>query len=245
MVKDSNETSTPSTRDAKPHTTHAVAASEPGVSSSEPKNHTAAHRQTPSDAGDSPFKIALKGFASVVSFIAAVVVLAVLINMFLFQSYYVDGTSMTPTLQNNNRLIINKIPKTIADITGHPYIPKRGDIIVFNSSLIGPDGQPEQLIKRVIGLPGERVVVKNGVITVFNKTHPKGFNVNQALGLHLAAAAGNVNEVVPKNQFFVCGDNRGLGGSYDSRFGLGTVPSNNIIGQMVLRVYPLNEVHLF
>ncbi|HEV2412566.1 MAG TPA: signal peptidase I [Candidatus Saccharimonadales bacterium] len=196
-------------------------------------------------SNQSPMMVALKGFASVVSFIAAVVVLAVLINVFLFQSYYVDGTSMMPTLQNNNRLIINKIPKTIADITGHPYIPKRGDIIVFNSSLIGPSGSPEQLIKRVIGLPGERVVVKNGVVTVFNKQNPKGFNVNQAIGLHLAPSAGSVNEVVPKDQFFVCGDNRALGGSYDSRFGLGTVPSSQIIGQMVLRVYPLNEVHFF
>lgn len=213
------------------------------------QNDTQSHNVDSQPAGaakpQSTFMIALRSFLSFAGFVVAVVVLAVLINMYLFQSYYVDGTSMTPTLQSNDRLIIDKIPKTIADITGKPLIPKRGSIMVFNSPLIGADGKPEQLIKRIIGLPGERVVVSNGVITIYNKQNPKGFNVDKALGLHLAPSYGDVDEVVPKNQFFVCGDNRGPDGSYDSRVGLGTIPSNQLVGQLLVRVLPLNKAKLF
>jgi signal peptidase I len=186
----------------------------------------------------------LKGFLSFFGFVVSVVVLASLINMFIFQSYYVDGTSMTPTLQPNDRLIIDKVPRTWAKITGSSYTPKRGEVVVFNSNLTGPDGGREQLIKRVVGLPGERVVVKDDHVTIYNAMHPKGFDADKELNLHLAGTFGVNDVTVPKGQVFVFGDNRGPGGSYDSRE-LGTIPTKDLVGQLAMRIIPLNHAKLF
>lgn len=186
----------------------------------------------------------LKGFLSFFSFVLSVVLLATLINMFIFQSYYVDGTSMTPNLQPNDRLIINKIPRTTAKITHGHFTPKRGEIIVFNSNLIGTNGQREQLIKRVIGLPGDRVVVKDDHITIYDAQHPNGFDPDKQLGLHLDGTFGVTDEVVPANHIFVFGDNRGPGGSYDSRE-LGAIPTDDLVGELVMRIVPLNHAKFF
>ena len=97
---------------------------------------------------------ALKDLLSTVSILIAALVVAILMINFVFRSYQVDGPSMEPTLENNDKLIIWKVPRTWSDITGHSYIPKRGDIIVFSESGLARFGQQntKQLIKRVIGL---------------------------------------------------------------------------------------------
>lgn len=187
----------------------------------------------------------LKGLASFGSFVVSIILLAVAINMFVFQSYYVDGTSMTPTLQPNDRLIINKLPKTWANLRGKDFNPKRGNIIVFNSPYVSSNGTPEQLIKRVIGLPGDRVVINNGIITVYNTQHPEGFNPDEQEKLTLAPTDGNVDVVVPQGEIFVCGDNRVPGGSLDSRSDLGTVGEDKIVGELSLRIFPLNKMARF
>ncbi len=186
---------------------------------------------------------------NVLSFVAVVVVafiIAALLTMTVFQQYQVDGSSMRTTLQNGNRLIVDKVPRTWARITGHPYIPKRGDIIVFiENGLYGlNDSGSDQLIKRVIGLPGDRVVIKNGYVTIFDKAHPNGFRPDKTLpyGKVIPYTSGNIDLVVPANEVFVMGDNRG--DSLDSRI-FGPVPVNNIIGQLVVRIYPLSEVSRF
>lgn len=153
---------------------------------------------------------------------------------------------MQTTLQTGNRLIVYKVPRTWARITGHPYIPKRGDIIVFtenNLHSLSETGST-QLIKRVIGLPGDRVVVKNGVLTIYNKQHPKGFRPDATLpyGKVIGQTAGNIDITVPPNNVFVCGDNRP--DSLDSRI-FGPVPVKYIIGQLILRITPLNEIEKF
>jgi len=183
---------------------------------------------------------------SVLSFafvVAIALIIAALLTMFVFQQYQVDGSSMRTTLQNGNRLIVNKVPRTWARITGHPYIPKRGDIIVFvENGLYGlNDSGSDQLIKRVIGLPGERIVIKNGYATIYNKAHPKGFRPDATLpyGKVIPYTSDNLDLVIPKNEVFVMGDNRG--DSLDSRI-FGPVPVSNIIGQLVVRIYPVSEV---
>lgn len=176
---------------------------------------------------------------------------------FLIQSYQVDGQSMAPTLQNNDRLIVNKLPLTIAKFTKHPYSPNRGDIIIFNQSgldfLGGGDtslnqsiqnSPPKQLIKRVIGLPGERVVVSGGKITVFNKTSPEGFNPDK-IGLYTIAAPttpGSVDYSLNSDQFFVSGDNRT--NSEDSRY-FGPITKDKILAKLVFRILPINKAHAF
>lgn len=164
---------------------------------------------------------------------------------FLIQSYQVEGQSMVPTLQNNDRLIVNKLPRSIAHLTKHPYVPHRGDIIVFNQS--GLDFNPKiqkQLIKRVIGLPGERIVINGGAITVYNQAHPEGFNPDKA-GLYQISSPqtpGNVNITLKSDQIFVAGDNRT--NSEDSRY-FGPITIDKISGKLVLRILPLNKTNAF
>ena len=189
--------------------------------------------------------------ADFVSTLLAVVValgLALCLIAFVFQSYQVDGPSMENTLQNNDRLIVWKVPRTIAHITGHAYVPNRGDIIIFNENNLAQFGQTDvkQLVKRVVGLPGDRVVVANGVITIYNGQHPNGFDPDKTLPYGqehpLPITSGNVDIVLKSDQIFVCGDNRP--NSLDSR-AFGPVNLNDIVGKLVLRVYPLNSVERF
>lgn len=164
---------------------------------------------------------------------------ALFMIIFVFQSYIVDGTSMTPTLQNGDRVFILKLPKSFDGMIGKTYIPSRHEIIVFKK----PSDPSTQLIKRVIGLPGDTVVVNNGKITVYNAQNPNGFNpdANTDYGPTLASTIGNVDITVGANELFVCGDNRGPGGSLDSRTGVGLVPVQNIIGRLWVRYYPFSS----
>jgi signal peptidase I len=171
---------------------------------------------------------------------------AILMINFVFRSYQVDGVSMEPTLENNDKLIIWKVPRTWADITGHPYIPKRGDIIVFNESGLAKFGQQnsKQLIKRVIGLPGDTVVLKNGVYTIYNKQHPHGFDPDRTLpyGKNIPYTTDDLTVKLGPDQLFVSGDNRP--DSLDSR-AFGPINANQIIGQLVFRIYPLDHMGIY
>jgi len=153
---------------------------------------------------------------------------------------------METTLQNDDRLIVDKLPRTLARLTHHDYIPARGDIIIFNQTGLpdaGPTGE-KQLIKRVIGLPGDRVDIQNGYITIYNSAHPSGFNPDTTGHYHITATTtpGNVDVTLGKDQLFVCGDNRT--NSEDSRF-FGPVDASQIVGKLILRILPASEIEKF
>ncbi|HVV67012.1 MAG TPA: signal peptidase I [Candidatus Saccharimonadales bacterium] len=183
---------------------------------------------------------------STVGIIIAAILMAILIVAFVFRSYAVDGPSMQNTLHNGDKLIIWKVPRTWSDITHHPYIPKRGDIVVFNESGLSEFGQQDkkQLIKRVIGLPGDHVVVKDGHYTVYNKDHPNGFDPDKTLpyGKNIPETTGNVDVTLGKDQLFVSGDNRP--DSLDSR-SFGPINANQIVGKLVMRILPINQAKTF
>lgn len=182
------------------------------------------------------------GIFSFILTIVVAVVLVQIVNAFLFQSYKVYGSSMYSTLHDGDRLIISKVGRTGAKITGKTFAPSRGQIIVF----IDPQNPNIQLIKRVIGLPGERVVVRNGAITVYNTAHPDGFNPDDAeYGKRLPVTSGDVDIKVPKDHLFVSGDNRLGSNSLDSRNELGTVPEKNIVGTLTVRIFPFNSARFF
>jgi signal peptidase I len=168
--------------------------------------------------------------------------LALLIVGFVFQSYEVDGRSMHNTLEHRDRLIIWKLPRTWARITKHDYIPRRGDVVVFNSRAVS--GTQKQLIKRVVGLPGERVVIAGGILTVYNTDKPEGFQPDKSLpfGEIVGNTEGNIDVTVPAGTVYVLGDNRV--DSTDSRI-LGPIDAEHIIGKMTARILPLSEAKKF
>lgn len=173
--------------------------------------------------------------------------MALFITAFVFQSYEVDGPSMERTLQTHDRLIIWKVKRTWARITNHDFIPSRGEVVVFVSKGLFQDegGKDKQLIKRVIALPGERVTVADGKLTVFNKANPDGFNpdITMDYGKDLEGeTSGNVDITVPDGEVFVMGDHRS--NSLDSRY-FGPVPAHDIIGTLTARILPLNEAKRF
>lgn len=176
-------------------------------------------------------------------------VIAVLLTLFVFQSYQVDGPSMETTLHDNDRLIVWKAPRTIARITGNQYIPNRGDIIIFTEPGLGnyeePDGS-KQLVKRVIGLPGERVVVKDGSITVYNQKYPDGFNPDTTLPYGkesvIPTTSDDTDVTLESDELFVCGDNRP--NSLDSRM-FGPIKADQVVGKLVVRLLPLSQTKIF
>jgi signal peptidase I len=205
------------------------------------------HNPTPALTTDKRRFAGVRAFVAIFAFVIGIILAAALINQFIFQSYYVDGTSMTPTLHNNDRLVIDKVERTVALAEGKHYIPKRGQIVVLDSSLVDQTGRDEQLIKRVIGLPGDTISIgSDGVVTIKNKDNPNGFDVNKSLGLNLAPAYVDtpMTITVPANDVFVMGDNRGPGGSFDSR-SFGPVDSSKIQGRLLARIFPLNQTKFF
>ena len=188
-----------------------------------------------------------RDFASTVGILITALLVALFMIGFVFRSYQVDGPSMQQTLQNQDKLIIWKVPRTWARLTHHAYIPKRGDVIVFTESGLGQFGQEDskQLIKRVVGLPGDRVVVGNGTVTIFNSTHPDGFQPDKTLGYaypNFPSTSGDVDVTLKADQLFVCGDNRP--DSLDSR-AFGPIKANQVIGKLVIRVFPTNQIKSF
>ncbi len=200
----------------------------------------------------------LKDILSLVLFVVAVVVGTMVLNAYVFRSYNVVGVSMENTLHDEDRIIVNRLPVTWAHFLGQEYVPERGDIIVFaNGSASGPltceapMGQADQyIIKRVIAFPGERVVVKDGKLTVYNDENPEGFSPDEATYVDenngpKKESSGEVDMIVPAGEIFVAGDNREGSHSFDSRSGLGTVPYCRIVGPAMVRIYPFDQIRLF
>lgn len=193
------------------------------------------------------FKI-LSDLFNVAIFVLAVVVGAFLLNTFIFQSYSVFGASMEPSLSTGDRLVVNKIPVTISGFRSGGYEPKRGQIIVFKNASSSFSSEGKHLVKRVIGLPGERVVVENGSLKVFNDQYPDGFEPDQTLNFTTqgpnSPVSGNIEINVPKGEVFVAGDNRVGSNSFDSRNGLGTVALDAIEGPVFVRLLPIENFQL-
>lgn len=187
-------------------------------------------------------------FFSTIFVVLAAIGIAIILTLFVFQSYQVDGPSMQPSLHNGDRLIIWKVPRTIARISGEAYIPNRGDIIVFSEPAITEsDGSPKQLIKRVLALPGERVVVQDGIVTVYNTDYPGGFQPDTTLpygeGVNLTVDVDqNIDMTIPEDEVYAMGDNRF--NSMDSRI-FGPVSADDIIGKLILRMYPFSDFKAF
>lgn len=189
----------------------------------------------------------LKDFGGLLFFVIAVLVGTVLINTFVFRSFNVEGPSMEKTLYTGDRLIVDRLPVTIAEIQNKQYVPNRGQIIVFKNPQYTAGNPDEYIVKRVIAFPGERVVLKDGHYTVYNSAHPNGFNpdTTDKNGTPGSPTSGNVDVVVPTGTLFVSGDHRQGNYSYDSRNGLGYIPFYDVVGPVAMRIFPFTAIRTF
>ena len=187
-------------------------------------------------------KHGIKNTLSIVAILVSAPLAALIITVYIFQSYVVFGPSMETTLFNGDRLIVLKAPRTWAKIRNKTFMPRRGEIIVFNRpNAVRFSGDERQLIKRVIALPGERVVVKDGILTVYNTDNPGGFqpDTNPEYSEAIKTTAIETDVTVPEGQVFVCGDNRG--NSLDSR-SFGPINTSDIVGIATTRFLPLSTM---
>jgi len=152
------------------------------------------------------------------TFVPAILI-ALFINAFLAQSTIVYGQSMEPNLHADQRLMVEKVSYRL-------HGPRRGDIVV----LMDPTGGPIPLIKRVVGLPGERITVAQGRVYV------DGMPLDEPYLNQVTQSEGR-SWVVPPMQIFVMGDNRS--NSKDSRY-FGTAPIGTVLGHAIFRFWPMN-----
>lgn len=154
-------------------------------------------------------------------------ILALIIRTFIIQVFYIPSGSMEPTLLIRDRIVVSKFIYKFRD-------PKRMDVIVFRYPKQKPGEQKRDFIKRIIGLPGEKLFIKEGVVYINRKpvkeTHPMKKD---------DATYGPIN--IPEDKYFVMGDNRP--NSADSRV-WGFVPRKNIAGPAFIRIWPLTKIGL-
>jgi signal peptidase I len=165
--------------------------------------------------------------------IAAAIILP--IRLFLIQPYYVKGSSMEPNFFENEYLIIDKMSVNFEKL-------KRGEVIVFKF----PKSEQKFLIKRVIGLPGEKVEACGNIVRIWNTDYPDGITLNEN-PYHPRQFAGQmfqrcITEEVGQHEYFVLGDNRPA--SYDSSI-FGTIPDDHITGRVIFRGLPVDRVSVF
>lgn len=163
------------------------------------------------------------------------VVLAAVIRYFLFAPIVVDGESMMPTLLDKDRMIVNKFSYKIGE-------PERFDIIVFHAP------ENKDYIKRVIGLPGDRVEYKNDTLYINGKKYDEPYldqykeeEVDGPLTEPFTLEEIIGQETVPQGHLFVMGDNRRY--SKDSRH-IGTVPMEKVLGNTSIIYWPLKDIRI-
>ncbi len=171
-------------------------------------------------------------FLEVLKVIIIALAIIVPVRYFLMQPFYVKGASMEPTFHDNEYLIIDELTYRLS-------APKRGDVIVFHN----PRRPSEFYIKRLIGLPGERVEISRGQIKITDSTNPNGTILNEDNYLPTGVYTnGNENRELGENEFYVLGDNRAS--SLDSRV-FGAVARSEIVGRIWLRAWPIHKLQRF
>jgi signal peptidase I len=156
-----------------------------------------------------------------IKLVVLAVVVVIPFRLFIAQPFIVDGASMDPTFKSGEYLIVD-------ELTYHFKDPKRGSVLIFKY----PKDPSKYFIKRVIGLPGEKVLIKDGQVTI---TDPAGNIIPLEEPYVKFEKKDSLNYILDEGEYFVMGDNRL--GSADSRI-WGPVPEDNIIGRPIITFYP-------
>lgn len=168
------------------------------------------------------------GFFEFLKTVIIIVILAAVIRLFIIQPFIVDGQSMEPNFQNNDYLITEKV-------TFKLHEPARGEVIILRP----PDNPSVNYLKRVIGIPGDTIDIKNSDVYVNGQKLSEPYIDGQKT---VTVNGEELKTALKENEFFVMGDNRNH--SRDSRE-LGPIPSQNIVSHVWIRLYPFNQIKVF
>lgn len=168
----------------------------------------------------------------IIKTVVVVGLLALLLRVYIIQPFIVEGLSMSPTLDNNDYLLVDKLSYRLRK-------PQRGDVIVFKY----PKDERFNYIKRIIGLPGETIRITENNVMITNKQNPNGLIIHENYIKDIdGPLINNGRKVIavdiPPGQYFVMGDNRQ--GSSDSRE-WGFLPTTEIIGRSLVRLFPVGD----
>jgi signal peptidase I len=170
--------------------------------------------------------------------LGSALIIALVIKTFLFQAFYIPSESMKPTLNVGDRVLVNKVSYRVHDVN-------RGDIVVFETPPRAKDanGTIKDLVKRVIGLPGETVEAHGGVVFVNGRQLDEPYLQNGVRTCALNSAPGDCVDIaattVPSGDVFVMGDNRTA--SKDSR-AFGAIKESSIVGRVFVRIWPVTDL---
>jgi signal peptidase I len=158
--------------------------------------------------------------------VVGALVIALLIKTFLFQAFYIPSASMDPTLKVHDRVLVNKLSYHL-----HPV--HRGDIVVFKAPAQERTEQIKDLVKRVVGLPGDIISARNGHVYVNDRLLKEPYLPRGTRTDDLSPT------VIPPDSYFMMGDNRGA--SSDSRV-FGPIRRSTIIGRAFIKMWPLSRL---
>jgi signal peptidase I len=154
------------------------------------------------------------------------------VRYFLIQPFFVNGASMEPQFHDGEYLIVDELSYRLTD-------PERGEVIIFKY----PKDPSQYYIKRIIGLPGEKIKINQEKITIFNSENPGGFILDESDYLLDGKERDfSMETKLSDGEYFVMGDNRHA--SSDSRT-WGSLPENFIVGRAWIRAWPFDKIDIF
>lgn len=169
----------------------------------------------------------LRLFFNLIKGFFALLLIFFLFRYFLIQPFIIDGDSMQPNFSDKEYLLVDKITYKFTS-------PKRGDVVILR-----PPNRPDAFyIKRIIGLPNEKIVMEGKKIVIYNEKNEDGAELIEPYALNQTKSTTKIIQVLQKDQYFVLGDNRD--NSTDSRE-FGPVPRKDIAGRAFFAVFPLSK----
>jgi signal peptidase I len=179
----------------------------------------------------SPFVVVARFFWELIKVFLLAMAIIVPIRYFLVQPFFVRGASMEPNFQDGEYLVVDEISYRMRD-------PRRGEVIVFQF----PRNPSQYYIKRIVGLPGETVVVDDGQVKIQNDVYAQGVLLDESQYLlDSVRTGGTVSIVLGEEEYFVLGDNRPA--SSDSR-SWGVLGKDGIVGRAWIRAFPFDNLGL-
>ncbi|MBI2109325.1 MAG: signal peptidase I [Parcubacteria group bacterium] len=172
----------------------------------------------------------IKSFVlEIAKFVFLALIIVVPIRVYVAQPYIVSGTSMVPTFENGDYLIVDQLSYRFHE-------PERGDVIVFRY----PKDPSKFFIKRIIALPQETISIERGVVTIKNSVSREEFVLEESY--NTAVFSDTTTVALQEKEYFVMGDNRGA--SLDSR-SWGALPRELVVGRALVRLFPFNHISVF